>query len=133
MDRSGSDLEADEDEGMQLLRDRFRLSLISIAETEAKKYDMEVSAPVMGCVSDLAFKLTEQLAKDLELFAHHGNRKSVNMDDVILSAHRNEHVATLLRSMALELKAKEPQIEKKRKKTPKQMERTGADDVLELS
>lgn len=28
---------------------------------------------------------TEQLAKDLELFAQHAGRKSVNMEDVILS------------------------------------------------
>ncbi|XP_068667364.1 protein MHF1 homolog [Aristolochia californica] len=133
MNRGGSDLEIDEDEGMQLLRDRFRLSVISIAETEAKKYDTEVSAPVMACISDLAFKLTEQLAKDLELFAHHGNRKSVNMDDVVLSAHRNEHVATLLRSMSWELKAKEPQNEKKRKKSSKKDERAAVADVLDLS
>ena len=28
---------------------------------------------------------TEQMAKDLELFAQHGGRKTVNMEDVILS------------------------------------------------
>lgn len=31
------------------------------------------------------FMKTEQLAKDLELFAQHAGRKSVNMEDVILS------------------------------------------------
>ncbi|OVA17370.1 hypothetical protein BVC80_1837g180 [Macleaya cordata] len=119
-ERGESDYERDEDESTSnLLRDRFRLSAISIAEAEAKKNDMEISQPVMACIADLAFKFTEQLAKDLELFAQHAGRKSVNMEDVILSAHRNEHMASSLRSFSHELKGKEPQSERKRKKASK--------------
>ncbi|KAJ0111515.1 hypothetical protein Patl1_01318 [Pistacia atlantica] len=62
------------------------------------------------------FEIPEQLAKDLELFAQHAGRKSVNTEDVILSAHRNDHLASLLRSFCNDLKAKEPQSERKRKK-----------------
>ncbi|CAN6718300.1 unnamed protein product [Malus baccata var. baccata] len=61
----------------------------------------------------------EQLAKDLELFSQHGGRKTANMEDVILSAHRNEHLAALLRSFCNDLKAKEPQSERNRKKSSK--------------
>ncbi|GMQ09520.1 hypothetical protein CsSME_00052863 [Camellia sinensis var. sinensis] len=92
----GSDVEREEDDSAtDVLRDRFRLCTISISESE------------------------EQLAKDLELFAQHAGRKSVNMEDVILSAHRNEHLATPLRSFRDDLKAKEPQSERKRKKGSK--------------
>ncbi|XP_048422495.1 protein MHF1 homolog isoform X2 [Pyrus x bretschneideri] len=80
---------------------------------------MVISGPVMACIADLAFKYTEQLAKDLELFSRHGGRKTANVEDVILSAHRNEHLATLLRSFCNDLKAKEPQSERKRKKSSK--------------
>uniref|UniRef100_A0A2P2J6B7 Centromere protein S-like n=2 Tax=Rhizophora mucronata TaxID=61149 RepID=A0A2P2J6B7_RHIMU len=113
----GSDPEREEDDLVsELLRDRFRLSTISIAEAEAKRGDMEISEPIMVCIADMAFKYSEQLAKDLELFAHHAGRKSVNMEDVVLSAHRNEHLAALLRSFCNDLKAKEPQPERKRQK-----------------
>ncbi|KAK1309715.1 hypothetical protein QJS10_CPA08g00411 [Acorus calamus] len=78
---------------------------------------MEASEAVVSCIADLAFKFSEQLAKDLELFARHANRKSVNMEDVILSAHRNEDLAASLRSFSQEMKAKDPQIGKKRKKS----------------
>ncbi|KAI4336394.1 hypothetical protein L6164_014927 [Bauhinia variegata] len=101
------------------LRDRFRLSAIHIAEAEAKRNGMEVSEVVIACIADLAFKYTEQLAKDLELFTQHANRKSVNMEDVILSAHRNEHLCNLLRAFSNDLKAKDPQSERKRKKAAK--------------
>ncbi|OAY30615.1 protein MHF1 homolog [Manihot esculenta] len=116
----GTDAEReDEDSESELLRDRFRLSTISIAETEAKKNGMDISEPIIACIADLAFKYAEQLAKDLELFAQHAGRKSVNMEDVILSAHRNEHLAASLRSFSNDLKAKEPPSEKKRKKLSK--------------
>nr|XP_027085755.1 protein MHF1 homolog isoform X2 [Coffea arabica]XP_027085762.1 protein MHF1 homolog isoform X2 [Coffea arabica] len=80
-----SEMDRDEEEAVnEILRDRFRLCTISIAEAEAKKNGMEVSQPIMACISDLAFKYAEQLAKDLELFSQHAGRKSVNMEDVIL-------------------------------------------------
>nr|XP_043608123.1 protein MHF1 homolog [Erigeron canadensis] len=109
---------AEEDEEItNHLRDRFRLSTISIAQSEAKQNNMEISQSVIICISDLAFKFAEQLAEDLELFAHHAGRKSVNMNDVIISAHRNKHLADSLRLFSCNLKAKEPQSEKKRKKS----------------
>ncbi|PSR89412.1 MHF histone-fold complex subunit like, partial [Actinidia chinensis var. chinensis] len=74
----------------------------------------------------------EQLAKDLELFAQHAGRKSVNMEDVILSAHRNEHLSTLLRSFCNDLKAKEPQSERKRKKGSKKDDKA-ASGVIHIS
>nr|DAD21590.1 TPA_asm: hypothetical protein HUJ06_023053 [Nelumbo nucifera] len=73
----------------------------------------------MECIADLAFKFSKQLTKDLELFAHHAGHKSANMEDVILSAHRSEHMATSLRSFWNDLEGKEPQSERKRKKALK--------------
>lgn len=124
---NGSDYEREEDdEATNHLRDRFRLSTISIAESEAKRNNMEISQPVIVCISDLAFKYADQqLAEDLELFAHHASRKSVNMNDVILSAHRNKHLADSLRSFSYDLmKGKEPHSEKKRKKSSNKDDKT---------
>ncbi|CAA7052743.1 unnamed protein product [Microthlaspi erraticum] len=116
-----SDLQVDdlvvEDDSMDdLIRDRFRLTAISIAEAEAKKNGMEIAGSVVSCLADLAFKYAENVAKDLELFAHHAGRKVVNMDDVVLTAHRNDNLAASLRLMCNELKAKVPHSERKRKK-----------------
>ncbi|XP_057422688.1 protein MHF1 homolog isoform X2 [Lotus japonicus] len=122
MEASSSEMEIDAE--TKLLRDRFRLSAISIAESQANKSGMEASKVVVACVSDLAFKYTERLAKDLQLFAQHANRKCVNMEDVILCAHRNEHLTSLLRTFSDELKAKDPPSERKRKKEPKKNDKT---------
>ncbi|KAL5192241.1 Protein MHF1 [Glycine soja] len=131
MESVDANSEVENDAEMKLLRDKFRLSAISIIESQvpnsrirqrnyaAKQNGMEVSKVVVTCVADLAFKYTERLARDLHLFAQHANRKSVNMEDVILCGHRNEHVSGMLRSFSNDLKAKDPQSEKKRKKEPK--------------
>ncbi|KAJ4838395.1 MHF histone-fold complex component [Turnera subulata] len=123
----GSDADREEDDSVSdHLKDRFRLSVISIAEAEAKKNGMEISEPIVTCISDLALHYTEQLAKEFELFAQHAGRKTVYTDDVILSAHRNEHLSTLLRSFCNDLKAKEPQSERKRKKVSKKEDKATA-------
>ncbi|KAL1301279.1 hypothetical protein HN51_045943 [Arachis hypogaea] len=110
------------DSEARLLRDRFRLSAISIAESEARKSGMEISKVVVSCVADLAFKFTEGLAKDLQIFAQHANRKCVNMEDVILSAHRNEHISSYLRTFSNDLKANAS--ERKRTKETKKNDKT---------
>ncbi|XP_015691718.2 protein MHF1 homolog [Oryza brachyantha] len=102
-----------------LLRDRLRLAVIKIATSEGRKAGMEVADPVVACIADLAYKSVEQLAKDVELFAQHAGRKSIKMEDVILTAHRNEHLMGLLRTFSQQLKGKEPSSERKRKKSSK--------------
>lgn len=42
---------------------------------------------------------------------------------ILVSAHRNEHLAASLSSFCNDLKTKEPQSEKKRKKAPKKEDR----------
>ncbi|KAL2935606.1 hypothetical protein RDABS01_018724 [Bienertia sinuspersici] len=74
---------------------------------------IESSSSLMG---GLSFWVTEHLAKDLELFAHHAVRKLVNTEDVKLAAHRNENLSLSLRAFCNDLKAKEPQSARKRKK-----------------
>ncbi|KAJ4814700.1 Centromere protein S [Rhynchospora pubera] len=113
---SDKERQEETEEEAALLRDRLRLSVISIASSHAKTLGMTISEPVVACIADLAFKQAEQMGRDVELFAQHAGRKSVNMEDVILSAHRNEHLMGLLRDFAQELKGKEPCTERKRTK-----------------
>ncbi|RZC76511.1 hypothetical protein C5167_000631 [Papaver somniferum] len=139
-ERDDSDFEREEEEEStrNVLKDRFRLSVIKIAEAEGF-FNLSQSMNLLkferarrtiwrylskSWVVFLILPSNFQLAKDLELFAQHAGRKSVNMDDVILSAHRNEHLASSLRLFSSELKGKEPQPEKKRKKTSKKEDKT---------
>ncbi|OWM76406.1 hypothetical protein CDL15_Pgr023949 [Punica granatum] len=68
----------------------------------------------------------------VEQFARHAGRKYVNMEDVILSAHRNEQLARSLRSFSNGIKVKEPQSEKKRKKTSSRKEEKAAPSTIHV-
>ncbi|KAI4343548.1 hypothetical protein L6164_010883 [Bauhinia variegata] len=78
----------------------------------AKRNGMEVSEVVIACIADLAFKNTEQLGKDLQLLN--------------FPTHRNEHLCTLLRAFSNNLKAKDPQSERKRKNAARQEEKANS-------
>ncbi|GJN03090.1 hypothetical protein PR202_ga20499 [Eleusine coracana subsp. coracana] len=88
-----------------------------------RKTGKEVADPVVACVADLAFKSAEQLAKDVELFSQHAGRKSIKMEDAILTAHRNGHLMGMLRTFSKKLKGKEPTSERKIKKSSKKDKR----------
>uniref|UniRef100_A0A0R0JPS4 Uncharacterized protein n=1 Tax=Glycine max TaxID=3847 RepID=A0A0R0JPS4_SOYBN len=92
MENADANSEVENDAEMKLLRDKFRLSAISIIESQAKQNGMEVAKIVVTCIADLAFKYT---------------------------GHRNEHVSGMLRSFSNVLKANDPQSERKRKKETK--------------
>ncbi|OWM76990.1 protein MHF1 homolog [Punica granatum] len=122
----------EEESAREALRDRLRLSSISIAQSQALRDGMDVSEPVLACIADLSFKYAEQLAIDVEQFVRHAGRKCVNMEDVILSAHRNEQLARSLRSFSNGIKVKEPQSEKKRKKTSSRKEEKAAPSTIHV-
>lgn len=50
----------------------------------------------------------------------------------LVSAHRNEHLATSLRCFRNDLKAKEPQSEKKRRKGPRKDDKATVAPVLHI-
>ncbi|KAJ7296341.1 hypothetical protein O6H91_Y129800 [Diphasiastrum complanatum] len=94
MDDAKEEEEEEKEEGVQeeqlrnreqRLIDRLRLAVIATAEAEAQKQGLSVSPPVMTALADLTFNYTVQLAKDVEMFAQHAGRKSVNVDDVSLA------------------------------------------------
>ncbi|KAI4376213.1 hypothetical protein MLD38_014000 [Melastoma candidum] len=111
-----------------VFRDRFRVSSVCICESEARKNGMEISESMTSCISDLAYKFSEQLAKDIRLFVHHARRKTVKIEDVLIPTHRNEHLTASLRSLWEDLKAKEPQSDRKKRRKPPREEEEDEED-----
>ncbi|PKI61496.1 hypothetical protein CRG98_018121 [Punica granatum] len=67
----------EEESAREALRDRLRLSSISIAQSQALRDGMDVSEPVLACIADLSFKYAEQLAIDVEQFVRHAGRNNM--------------------------------------------------------
>ncbi|CAM6100542.1 unnamed protein product [Calypogeia fissa] len=123
------------------LHARILCSAVAIAEEEAKKLQMTINATVMKAIGNMTMQYLEILARDLEMFAQHANRKTVNMDDVILSARRNPDVVAKLMPIVRELaktSKKSKDERSRRKKGPSEVrqrqdcgeEAAGATDSL---
>lgn len=59
---------------------------------------------------------TVNAATDLESFAKHGGRSTINVDDVMLLARRNESLEGILKILVDEM-IKQPEPKKRRKST----------------
>jgi centromere protein S len=61
---------------------------------------MKFSRHFVAMLSETTFKQCESLAVDLESFARHARRSTVNSEDVKLSARRNESLRQYIESLA---------------------------------
>ncbi|KAL3697081.1 hypothetical protein R1sor_011157 [Riccia sorocarpa] len=102
----------------EALRDRILLAVLKTVESEAQGLHLTVTPDAMKAIGAIALKFLEQLARDVEMFAQHAGRKSVNMEDVLLAVRRNPSVVANLTSMVEELASasKKNQAEKLKKK-----------------
>ncbi|BBN02639.1 centromere protein S [Marchantia polymorpha subsp. ruderalis] len=100
------------------LRDHILVAVAKSVESEAQELHVTVSPRAMTAMGDLVLKYLEQMARDLETFAQHAGRKSVNMDDVLLTVRRNPSIAANLTSVLQELAttSKKNQADKLKKK-----------------
>jgi centromere protein S len=115
------------------LHARILCSAVAIAEEEAKKLQMTLSVPVMKALGNMVVQYMEILARDVEMFAQHAGRKTVNMDDVLLSARRNPDVAAKLMPLVRELtkaSKKNKDDKSRRRKEPRdERHRQNVDEV----
>ncbi|KAL2643974.1 hypothetical protein R1flu_011561 [Riccia fluitans] len=100
------------------LRERIMLAVVKTVEEEAQGLHLTIAPNAMTAIGAITLKFLEQLARDVEMFAQHAGRKSVNMEDVLLTVRRNPSVVANLMSVIEELASasKKIQAEKLKKK-----------------
>nr|XP_043613397.1 protein MHF1 homolog [Erigeron canadensis] len=81
----------EDEETTNHLRGRFRLSTISIAQSEAKQNSMAISQSVFVCVSDLAFKYAVTYAGD-------GSRQPSELE-LQQAFHQGKHIAAVAKKL----------------------------------
>ncbi|TGZ80780.1 hypothetical protein EX30DRAFT_395952 [Ascodesmis nigricans] len=66
-------------------------------ETAAKLPDVNTSPQFIGALTEMVWVQLESVVGDLEAFAGHANRTTINTDDVLLLTRRNEGLESLIR------------------------------------
>ena len=69
--------------------------------------DLNSTAHFIGGLSEMLWSQIENTARDLEAFAKHSGRSTINSKDVLLLGRRNEGLAELLQSHAKAVREKD--------------------------
>ncbi|XP_035217359.1 centromere protein S-like [Stegodyphus dumicola] len=109
-----SELQAVNEEKLKI---SLHYAVCKICAEVAKEYEAEFDKECMAILSELAFRQAGLYAKDLELFAKHAKRSTINIDDVKLLVRRNESLLEHVNKMAADLMANAAQRKSKKKKT----------------
>ena len=88
---------------------------------------MKFSPHFIAMLSETTFKQCESLAVDLESFAKHARRSTINSEDVKLSARRNESLRQYIESLA-EQRARAHESEKAARREKKQQKKTDSEE-----
>ncbi|XP_070615429.1 centromere protein S isoform X2 [Erythrolamprus reginae] len=74
--------------GMRL-KAAFHYTVACLCEEVAEDKNIQFSRQTIAAISEITFRQCEIFAKDLEMFAKHGKRSTVNVEDVKLLARRS--------------------------------------------
>ncbi|XP_007940807.1 centromere protein S [Orycteropus afer afer] len=73
----------------QRLKAAVHYTVGRLCEEVALDKDMQFSKPTIAAISEVTFRQCENFAKDLEMFARHAKRSTINTEDVKLLARRS--------------------------------------------
>ncbi|GAA6032802.1 hypothetical protein JCM8097_000798 [Rhodosporidiobolus ruineniae] len=82
--------EADEALSRQGLKSAIWYTVTKIAQEEEISLPFAASEHFVASLAEVVFQQAQSLGKDLERFAKHAGRMTINVDDVKLAARRNE-------------------------------------------
>lgn len=99
----------------QRLRAAVHFTVGCLCEEVGEDKQMEFSKQTIAAISETTFRQCENFAKDLELFAKHGKRTTINADDVKLLARRSKALQNFIKNKCDELATNN--AEQKGKKT----------------
>ncbi|CAH2048473.1 unnamed protein product, partial [Iphiclides podalirius] len=96
----------------QKLRASLHRDVMAICKETCHLVGMEMEKPAMEVVAELLYKKIKIYALDLEAFAKHAKRSTINADDVLLLARRNPSLKAHLKTTL----SKQPSTSKERRR-----------------
>ncbi|KAL7976209.1 hypothetical protein Chor_008306 [Crotalus horridus] len=102
----------------QRLKAAFHYTVACLCEEVAEDKNIKFSRQTIAAISEITFRQCEIFAKDLEMFAKHGKRSTINVEDVKLLARRSNSLLRYITQKSDELSLNNlEQKEKKKKKS----------------
>ncbi|KAL2010965.1 hypothetical protein VTN00DRAFT_3683 [Thermoascus crustaceus] len=83
---------------MQRLKSALWLSIGKIVDEETIKLGVNATPQFIGALTEMVWAQIETVSQDLEAFAKHAGRSTINVSDVMLLTRRNEGLESILRA-----------------------------------
>ncbi|KAL4786307.1 kinetochore component CENP-S-domain-containing protein [Aspergillus varians] len=91
-------MDTHEDVGLEeRLKSALWLSIGKIVDEETIKLGVNATPQFIGALTELVWVQIETASQDLESFAKHAGRSTINVSDVMMLARRNEGLESILR------------------------------------
>ncbi|KAL4912299.1 kinetochore component CENP-S-domain-containing protein [Aspergillus aurantiobrunneus] len=92
-------MDTNEDVGLEeRLKSALWLSIGKIVDEETIKLGVNATPQFIGALTELVWVQIETASQDLESFAKHAGRSTINVSDVMMLARRNEGLESILRA-----------------------------------
>ncbi|RWQ92082.1 apoptosis-inducing TAF9-like domain 1 family protein [Paecilomyces variotii] len=82
----------------QRLKSALWLSIGKIVDEETIKLGVNATPQFIGALTEMVWAQIETVSQDLESFAKHAGRSTINVADVMLLTRRNEGLESILRA-----------------------------------
>ncbi|KAL4999167.1 kinetochore component CENP-S-domain-containing protein [Aspergillus recurvatus] len=82
------------------LKSALWLSIGKIVDEETIKLGVNATPQFIGALTELVWVQIETASQDLESFAKHAGRSTINVSDVMMLARRNDGLESILRTFA---------------------------------
>ncbi|XP_034294753.1 centromere protein S isoform X3 [Pantherophis guttatus] len=114
----------------QRLKAAFHYTVACLCQEVAEDKNIQFSRQTIAAISEITFRQCEFFAKDLEMFAKHGKRSTVNVEDVKLLARRSNSLLKYITQKSDELSLNN--LEQKERKKKKSAAKKGGRNSNEL-
>ncbi|KAL4872854.1 hypothetical protein BDV12DRAFT_161630 [Aspergillus spectabilis] len=92
-------MDQNEDVGLEeRLKSALWLSIGKIVDEETIKLGANATPQFIGALTELVWVQIETASQDLESFAKHAGRSTINVSDVMMLARRNEGLESILKA-----------------------------------
>ncbi|CAJ0939325.1 unnamed protein product [Ranitomeya imitator] len=123
----------DEERGLQNkpLRAAVHYTVGGLCQETAEEKHVTFSKQAVAAISEITFRQCETFAKDLEMFARHAKRSTINMDDVKLLCRRSRSLLNHISTFSDEIAANNQKAKRKKSVSAGKRRSDGDSEVAE--
>ncbi|KAG8142375.1 hypothetical protein E2320_006300 [Naja naja] len=114
----------------QRLKAAFHYTVACLCQEVAEDKNIQFSKQSIAAISEISLRQCEIFAKDLEMFAKHGKRGTINVEDVKLLARRSNSLLKYVTQKSDKLSLNN--LEQKEKRKKKSAAKKGGRNLNEL-